>query len=176
MRMRHLIPRFGCAREGRPILPRSAGPPARRLREAIERRGGAHDEAAARHGRRSHDHLAERVAGLCGLACSWWMARWLRLSPRLRKVLGGADGVVITVPRVGDRLGVAVQSKPVAPPPWPELHLAPGQAVPGRRQWRLIRRLELSASSDVWLAEHAKPDPCRRAGEHWRRQHLTHTP
>lgn len=75
---------------------------------------------------------------------------------KLRKVLGSGDTVVKTVSRVGYRLAVPVQSKPIAPPPWPELDLAAGDAVLGRPQWRLLRRLDLSPSSDVWLAEHPK--------------------
>ena len=34
--------------------------------------------------------------------------------------------------------------------------LQPEQPVPGRDQWRLIRRLDGSPSNDVWLAEHPK--------------------
>ena len=74
---------------------------------------------------------------------------------KLRKALGD-DSVVITLPRVGYRLAVPVQTKPVAPPAWPELSFNPGEHVPGRHQWRLVRRLDLSPSSEVWLAEHPK--------------------
>ena len=74
---------------------------------------------------------------------------------KLRKALGD-DSLVVTLPRVGYRLTVPVQTSPVAPPVWPELRLNPGDGVPGRDQWRLLRRLDLSPSSEVWLAEHPK--------------------
>lgn len=79
---------------------------------------------------------------------------------KLRKALGD-ESMVVTLPRVGYRLAVPVQSKPVSPPPWPELHLNPGERVPGRDQWRLTRRLDLSPSSEVWLAEHPKTHEAR---------------
>lgn len=74
---------------------------------------------------------------------------------KLRKALGD-DSLVITLPRVGYSLAVPVQSRPVEPPAWPELRLNPGDGVPGRDQWRLLRRLDVSPSSDVWLSEHPK--------------------
>src|SRR5437867_6178720 len=63
---------------------------------------------------------------------------------KLRKALGDDSKVVVTVPRVGYRLAVPVQRRTVCPPPWPDLHLEPGAPVPGRDQWRLSRRLDLS--------------------------------
>ena len=74
---------------------------------------------------------------------------------KLRKALGD-ETMVVTLPRVGYRLAVPVQTQPVSPPAWPELRLHPGDRVPGRDQWRLVRRLDLSPSSEVWLAEHPK--------------------
>ena len=74
---------------------------------------------------------------------------------KLRKALGD-DSLVVTLPRVGYRLAVPVESRPVDPPAWPELRLGPGDGVPGRDQWQLVRRLDLSPSSEVWLAEHPK--------------------
>ena len=74
---------------------------------------------------------------------------------KLRKALGD-DGVVVTVPRIGYRLAVPVQTKSAPPPDWPELKLKTGDYVPGRDQWRLTRRLDISPSSEVWLAEHPK--------------------
>ncbi len=75
---------------------------------------------------------------------------------KLRKALGTDEGVVVTLPRVGYRLGVSVQRESAAPPEWPDLCLVPGDAVPGRPQWRLSRRLDLSLASEVWLADHPK--------------------
>ncbi len=74
---------------------------------------------------------------------------------KLRKALDD-ETIVVTVPRVGYRLGVRVQRSVVAPPMWPELRLEPGSPVPGREQWRLCRRFDCSPASDVWLAEHPK--------------------
>jgi DNA-binding winged helix-turn-helix (wHTH) protein/serine/threonine protein kinase len=79
---------------------------------------------------------------------------------KLRKVLGD-DSIVVTLPRVGYRLAVPVQRNAIAPPAWPELHLRPSDPVPGRDQWRLIRRLDLSPSSEVWLAEHPRTHEAR---------------
>jgi len=76
---------------------------------------------------------------------------------KLRKALGDDDQVVVlTVSRIGYRLGVPVQSKRIPPPAFRELGYKPGDPVPGRDQWRLTRRLDVSTSSDVWLAEHPK--------------------
>jgi serine/threonine protein kinase/DNA-binding winged helix-turn-helix (wHTH) protein len=77
---------------------------------------------------------------------------------KLRRALGDENStVVLTVPRVGYRLAVPVHSKPLgALNPWAELGLKDGNSVPGREHWRLARRLEVSASSEVWLAEHPK--------------------
>jgi serine/threonine protein kinase len=80
---------------------------------------------------------------------------------KLRKALGDDDGVVVvTVPRVGYRLAGPVQ-RTASPPAWPDLRLSPGEPVPGRDQWRLVRRLDLSPSSEVWLAEHPKTHDAR---------------
>lgn len=75
---------------------------------------------------------------------------------KLRKALGD-ENVIVTVPRVGYRLAVPVQSASLTASPWaPSAALQPGDPVPGREQWRLDRRLDLSTSSEVWLAEHPK--------------------
>ncbi len=74
---------------------------------------------------------------------------------KLRKALGD-DGLVVTVPRIGYRLAVPAQTKSAPPPAWPELKLQTGDTVPGRDQWKLRRRLDISPSSEVWLAEHPK--------------------
>ncbi len=76
---------------------------------------------------------------------------------KLRKALGdGASPIVITVPRIGYRLGVPAQYKELTAPASPELGFKPGDTVPGRDQWQLSRKLDTSASSEVWLAEHPK--------------------
>ncbi|MBZ5679267.1 MAG: winged helix-turn-helix domain-containing protein [Acidobacteriia bacterium] len=77
---------------------------------------------------------------------------------KLRRALGDEDSsIVVTVPRVGYRLGVAVQYKSIgATYSTGDLDLKAGNPVPGRGQWRLIRSLETSAGSEVWLAEHPK--------------------
>ncbi len=79
---------------------------------------------------------------------------------KLRKALGD-ESVVVTLPRVGYRLAVPVQRRAIAPPAWPELHLRPGESVAGREQWCLTRRLDLSPSSEVWLAEHPRTHEAR---------------
>jgi len=77
---------------------------------------------------------------------------------KLRRALGPHQDVVVTIPRVGYRLGVPVTRQNVAAPSWPEMRLSPGQPVPGRDQWRLARTLAPShpRASEVWLAEHPK--------------------
>ncbi len=76
---------------------------------------------------------------------------------KLRKAMGDEDHpAVLTVPRVGYRLAVPVYCKTVAAPPNPDLGFKAGDLVPGREQWRLSRSMELSGSSEVWLAENPK--------------------
>ena len=70
---------------------------------------------------------------------------------KLRKALGD-DSMIITLPRIGYRLAVSVHTSAVTTPRSAELHLSSGQTVPHREQWRLMRRLEGSLSSVVWLA------------------------
>ncbi len=80
---------------------------------------------------------------------------------KLRKALGDEEqSIVLTVPRIGYRLGVPVLSKRVAPPN-PELGFKPGDAVPGREQWQLTRQLDASGSSEVWVGEHPKTHETR---------------
>jgi serine/threonine protein kinase/DNA-binding winged helix-turn-helix (wHTH) protein len=82
---------------------------------------------------------------------------------KLRRALGPHQDVVVTIPRVGYRLGVPVTRQNVTAPAWPELQLSPGHTVPGRDQWRLVRTLAPShpRTSQVWLAEHRKTRDCR---------------
>src|SRR5579872_6922878 len=61
---------------------------------------------------------------------------------KLRKALEGADpSIVLTVPRIGYRLGVPAQAKRVPAPSAPELGFHAGDAVPGRENWQFVRRL-----------------------------------
>ena len=50
--------------------------------------------------------------------------------------------MIVTVPRVGYKLAVPVHFR-FLPRPVAEVALQPGQAVPGRDQWRLTRRLDV---------------------------------
>jgi DNA-binding winged helix-turn-helix (wHTH) protein len=76
---------------------------------------------------------------------------------KLRKALGDDEQtIILTVPRVGYRLGPPAQSKRISAPALPELGFREGDSVPGRDQWQLTRKLDVSVSSEVWLAEHPK--------------------
>ncbi len=77
---------------------------------------------------------------------------------KLRKALWDEEStIVVTVPRVGYRLEASVQSKVIrASPPTAELSFQADNVVPGREHWRLMRALDVSASSEVWLARHPK--------------------
>lgn len=77
---------------------------------------------------------------------------------KLRRALGPHQDVVVTIPRVGYRLGVPVTHQHMTAPVWPEVRLSAGQPVSGRDQWRLVRTLAPShaGAGDVWLAEHPK--------------------
>ncbi len=76
---------------------------------------------------------------------------------KLRKAMGDeAHPVIITVPRVGYRLAVPVHCKTVAAAAGPELGFKAGETVPGREQWRFVRPMDISGSSEVWLAENPK--------------------
>ncbi len=76
---------------------------------------------------------------------------------KLRKAIGDDEQtLIVTVPRIGYRLMAAVQRKPISAPELAGLSFRPGEPVTGRDQWKLSRRLDLSPSSEVWLAEHIK--------------------
>lgn len=76
---------------------------------------------------------------------------------KLRKAMGDeAHPVIVTVARVGYRLAVPVYCKTMAAAAGPELGFKAGDVVPGREQWRLTRSMDLSGSSEVWLAENPK--------------------
>ncbi len=76
---------------------------------------------------------------------------------KLRKAMGDEDHpAIVTVPRVGYRLAVPVYCKTVAAAAGPDLGFKAGDVVPGREQWRLSRSMDISGSSEVWLAENPK--------------------
>jgi serine/threonine protein kinase/DNA-binding winged helix-turn-helix (wHTH) protein len=76
---------------------------------------------------------------------------------KLRKAMGDEEHpAILTVPRVGYRLAVPVYCKTVAASAGAELGFKPGGVVPGREQWRLTRPMDISGSSEVWLAENPK--------------------
>lgn len=76
---------------------------------------------------------------------------------KLRKAFGECeDAIIETVPRVGYRLIAKVEVETIDAPLLPRFSFAPGDAVPGRRQWRLVRALGDSGGEDVWLAGHDK--------------------
>lgn len=76
---------------------------------------------------------------------------------KLRKALGDEEHpVIVTVARVGYRLAVPVYCKTVAAAAGPDLGFKAGDFVPGRDQWRLTRPMDVSGSSEVWLAENPK--------------------
>jgi len=76
---------------------------------------------------------------------------------KLRKAMGDEDHpTIVTVPRVGYRLAVPVYCKTVAAAAGPDLGFKAGDVVPGREQWRLSRPMDISGSSEVWLAENPK--------------------
>ena len=76
---------------------------------------------------------------------------------KLRKAMGDEEQpVIVTVPRVGYRLAVPVHCQTMAGVAGPQLGFKVGETVPGREQWRLTRAMDISGSSEVWLAENPK--------------------
>ncbi len=82
---------------------------------------------------------------------------------KLRKALGDADAsIVLTIPRVGYRLGAPVRSRPVMDSPAEmDLCFRPGDSVPSREHWRMVRALPRPESREVWLAENPKTHELR---------------
>jgi eukaryotic-like serine/threonine-protein kinase len=75
---------------------------------------------------------------------------------KLRRALGDEhQPAILTVPRVGYRLAVPVYCKTIAAA-GSDLGFKAGELVPGREQWRLSRPMDVSGSSEVWLAENPK--------------------
>ncbi|MFI4980970.1 MAG: winged helix-turn-helix domain-containing protein, partial [Nevskiales bacterium] len=76
---------------------------------------------------------------------------------KLRKAINDLDQSLIeTVHRVGYRFTAPVTRKAVTPVLAARLALKQGDPVPRRPQWLLLQALDLSATSEVWLAEHEK--------------------
>jgi DNA-binding winged helix-turn-helix (wHTH) protein/serine/threonine protein kinase len=74
---------------------------------------------------------------------------------KLRRALGDThEDAIVTLPRLGYKFALPVHSRAAASGRQPELTLRPGDAVPGRDQWRL--KHQLAGAADVWLAEHTK--------------------
>src|SRR6266478_6333121 len=82
---------------------------------------------------------------------------------KLRKALGGGGSAKkATVQRVGYRLAASVESQAGRASTFPvELSFNAGSPVPGREHWQLVRSLEISPNSEVWLAEHPKTHELR---------------
>lgn len=81
---------------------------------------------------------------------------------KLRKALGGQqDNIIETVPRVGYRLVGSVKIESVESPLAPRFSFNVGDAVPGRKQWRLTQVLGDSGAEDVWLGTHEKTGEVR---------------
>ena len=82
---------------------------------------------------------------------------------KLRKALGDEDSsIVLTVPRVGYRMGVPMHGQPITTSSdWGELGFNAGDAIPGREHWGLVRPLDVSRSSEVWLAAQPKTHELR---------------
>jgi len=82
---------------------------------------------------------------------------------KLRKALSDQDSqIVVTVPRVGYRLDAVARAEPTRLVPLPaKVNFSVGNPVPGREHWRLLRALDSSANSEVWLAEQSKTGELR---------------
>src|SRR5580704_11782665 len=81
---------------------------------------------------------------------------------KLRRAIADEDQLtILTVPRVGYRLAVPVQSKAVAGGVWDDQGLMAGESVPGREHWRLNKKMGPSGSSEVWMAENPKTHEAR---------------
>jgi len=82
---------------------------------------------------------------------------------KLRKALGDDDSsIVVTVPRVGYRLAATAHAEPSRPTSGPaRAMLVAGNPVPGREHWLLLRPLDASSGSEVWIAEHPKTHELR---------------
>lgn len=76
---------------------------------------------------------------------------------KLRRALGEANAAQLTTQaRIGYRLDGPVRRVVVGRQPHSELQLRPGQPVPTRPNFALLRQLGRTHGSEVWLAEHVK--------------------
>jgi DNA-binding winged helix-turn-helix (wHTH) protein len=81
---------------------------------------------------------------------------------KLRKAIDDADGAVIqTVPKIGYRLAAPVQITDAPAHAPVRFDFSPGDAVPGRPQWRLETVLGDPEARDVWRAVHEKSGEVR---------------
>ncbi len=80
---------------------------------------------------------------------------------KLRRALGADAAAIRTVAGSGYMFDAPIQRMVVARSAYPELHLVPGLAVPGRAEYRLVRVLGVSARNAVWLAHAGAQDPPR---------------
>jgi DNA-binding winged helix-turn-helix (wHTH) protein len=81
---------------------------------------------------------------------------------KLRKALGDErQAIIVTVPRIGYRLGVEVKASRGRRAARAAFGLKAGDKAPGREQWRLARLLDSTDVSEVWLAEHDKTHEAR---------------
>ncbi len=82
---------------------------------------------------------------------------------KLRRAIRDEDSsVIVTVPRVGYRLAVAVHSQSTRSTPTSTREgFIAGNPVPGREHWSLVRSLDISQTSEVWLAEHPQTGELR---------------
>ncbi|MDR2334965.1 MAG: winged helix-turn-helix domain-containing protein [Burkholderiaceae bacterium] len=81
---------------------------------------------------------------------------------KLRRALGEANAeLIVTQPRIGYRLAGSVERAVVGRVPRSRLELAPGQPVPERPNFVLVRLLGSRSGNEVWLAEHAKTHDLR---------------
>lgn len=76
---------------------------------------------------------------------------------KLRKALGEANaGLIVTQARIGYRLDARVERVAVGRRMVSGLSLQPGEAVPGRANFILVRQFAGSAGGEAWLARHDK--------------------
>jgi len=81
---------------------------------------------------------------------------------KLRAGLGEtARDIIEVVHGAGYRISLPVEVSVAREPPRLAFTLQPGEAVPGRPQWRLERVLGAAPLNDVWLARHVKTHEAR---------------
>jgi serine/threonine protein kinase/DNA-binding winged helix-turn-helix (wHTH) protein len=81
---------------------------------------------------------------------------------KLRAAFGGENPpIVLTVAQTGYRLAVPAECRRVSAPAVRNFDFRPGDPVPGREHLKLIRVLDASHSSQVWLAENSKTQEVR---------------